>query len=71
MTRRKSGRQPKTEERVISVTADAPEEAPPCSDIWVTGPRACGAPEVQKTDDIGVKGEGGEFIKRGGQLIRS
>ncbi|KKK73225.1 hypothetical protein LCGC14_2895980, partial [marine sediment metagenome] len=35
------------------------------------GPRPCGAPEVPKTDDIGVKGEGGEFIKRGGKLIRS
>lgn len=34
-------------------------------------PRPCGKPEVQKTDNVGVKGEGGEFIKRGGKLIRS
>lgn len=68
MSTRKSKGAPKTE------VADAPvaEWIPPASKAKkAPGPRPCGQPEVPKTDDIGVKGEGGEFIKRGGKLIRS
>ena len=73
MTRRKSVSEPKTEVTTIPVT----EEKAAWEPVVLGGakkramPRPCGKPEVQKTDDIGVKGEGGEFIKRGGKLYRS
>lgn len=73
MSRRKGGK-PKTESKEIPVadaSAAAWEPVVLESSVAKSAPRPCGAPEVQKTDDIGVRGEGGEFIKRGGKLYRS
>jgi hypothetical protein len=74
MSRRKSTGESKTEATAIPVTVA--DQAP----AWVpvvlgtrlkATPRPCGQPEVLKTDEIGKKGQGGEFIKRGGKLFRS
>ncbi len=72
MTRRKSTGEEKAEAASVPVTNESAGWSPPVAvGKKAPGPRPCGQPEVPKTDDIGVKGEGGEFIKRGGKLYRS
>ncbi len=71
MTRRKTDSEPKAKTTPVKVAEKKVAWSPVAvADLKAT-PRPCGAPEVQKTDDIGQKGEGGEFIKRGGKLYRS
>ena len=72
MPSRKTDSKPKVKATPVKVT-EKPVVREPMSLAVSTGakPRPCGAPEAQKTEDIGQKGEGGEFIKRGGKLHRS
>lgn len=77
MSRRKSDSKVKTAADAFPIPVTVADQAAAWEPVTVDGakkkatPRPCGQPEVQKTDDIGVKGEGGEFIKRGGKLYRS
>lgn len=70
---RKKGVKSKTESKEITVTdASASVEPVILGPIKAKAtPRSGVAPKAQKTDDLGVRGEGGEFIKRGGKLYRS
>jgi hypothetical protein len=66
------------ENEEVEVAEEAPVVVPIAVPVTTTAiptslplPRPCGAPEKPLTDEIGKRGQGGEFIKRGGQLIRS
>ena len=72
MSRRKTKGESKTEAVSVPVTVVSTGWEPaPSGKRAKAMPRPCGKPEVLKTDEVGKKGQGGEFIKRGGQLFRS
>ncbi len=72
MTRRKIDSKPKAKATSVPVT-DEEVVCEPVSLAVSAGaePLPCGQPEVQKTEETAKRGEGGEFIKRGGKLYRS